>query len=804
MSEAAGQARAAFERGLSLHRQSRLGEAEQCYRQALALQPQNFDALHLLGVIALQQNRAQAALDLIDRALRVNPSNAAAYISMGNARYQLGQHAAAVENYDKALALKPAEEIDAHFNRGAALLELNQVEAAIVSFDRAIAVAPNRAEFHYNRGVALSRLKQFESAVESYDRAILAGFPGAAAHNNRAIALFELQEYEAAVAGYDQAIAIQPSDAQAHSNRGNALRKLERHEAALASSAAALRLQPRNPQWHYNLGTILLDLRRFAEAARSYDAALRLDPTLPEAHYNRGIALHELTQYDEAVASHDRALANRPGFADALYCRGNSLRELKRYEAAVSSYDRAAAINPELRFLIARWYLKMQTCDWDGFDTATAEIAAALGRGEHPSNPFFVLSLSDSASLQYSAAKSWVGRMDGRVAALPPIRRRSFSGKLKIGYFSADFRDHPVASLVAQVIELHDRKRCEVTGISIGPDTRDEMRLRMENAFDRFIDVGRKSDRDIALTAREMELDIAVDLGGHTQYSRPLAFAFRAAPLQVSFLGYPGTMGGEFIDYLVADRTTVPVESRHLYAEKIIYLPDVCLPVDARRVAQARDFSRAELGLPPEGFVYCCFNNTCKITPGVFQSWTRILKCVDGSVLWLSEGNPKSRENLRSEAAARGVDPARLIFAPRMPSLAEHLARHRMADLFLDTLPYNAHSTAVDSLLSGVPILTCVGEAFAARVAASLLRVAEMPELVTASREQYEDRAVALARNPQLMLELKTRLADRERLGRCFDVRRFTSHLEEAYERIHERYRRELPAEHLSVGPPAG
>jgi len=353
------------------------------------------------------------------------------------------------------------------------------------------------------------------------------------------------------------------------------------------------------------------------------------------------------------------------------------------------------------------------------------------------------------------------------------------------------------------LFEAHDRSAFEMTAFSLGPNTGDEMRQRLEGAFDRFLDVCERPDQEIAELARQLELDIAVDLSGYTEHSRPGLFALRVAPLQVSFLGFPGTLRASFIDYVIADRTVIPEWSRGHYLEKIIFMPRSYLVNDSTRPIANHEFSRAALGLPDSDFVYSCFNNSYKLAPRVFDRWMHMLARVEGSVLWLSEGCPTMRDNLRSEAASRGVGRERLVFASRMPSLAERLARHRAADLALDTLPFNGHSTTADALLAGLPVLTCVGGTFAGRVAASLLEAIGLPELVAATHEQYEELAVDLASQPDRLAELRRKLANLRLTTPAFDIRLFTQTLEAAYREIHRRAAAGLPPEDISAQPPS-
>jgi predicted O-linked N-acetylglucosamine transferase (SPINDLY family) len=694
---AAAQAQAKLQQALALHQRGQLAQAQALYEQVLQMQPADFDALHLLGVIAIQTNNLERAVELIGRAIDVNPNNAMAY-----------------------------------YNRGAALRDLKQYEAAIQSYDRAIALKPDYADAYNNRGSALGGLKQHEAAIQSFDKAI----------------------------------ALKPDYAEAYNNRGIALKELAQYAAAL----------------------------------QSYDKAIALTPDYVEAHNNRGVALKELKQYAAALQSYDQAIALKPDHADVYNNRGIALGDLKQHEAAIQSYGRALALKPDCEYLYGmRLHTRMQICDWRDVDDQLAQLAARIERNEKAVMPFAALALSGSLPLQCKVAEIWVQDECPASHALPKIGRRPEHDKIRIGYFSADFRNHPVSFLTAELFETHDRDRFELTAFSFGPDTNDAMRKRLMAAFDRFIDVRSMSDKDVATLARTLEIDIAVDLGGFTKDSRTSIFAMRAAPLQVSYIGYLGTMGAEYIDYLIADNTIIPEEYQKHYSERIVFLPSYQANDSKRRIAD-KAFTREELGLPQTGFVFCCFNNNYKITPGTFDGWMRILKQVDGSVLFLYAENERAAINLKKEAALRGVDAGRLIFGKRLP-VPEYLARYRIADLFLDTLPYNAGTTASDALWAGLPVLTCVGEAFAGRVAASLLNAIHLPELVTSTQEAYEELAIALATNPERLRQIRQKLANNRLTAPLFDTPRFTRHIEAAYTEMYARYQAGLPPAHIFIKP---
>jgi predicted O-linked N-acetylglucosamine transferase (SPINDLY family) len=400
--------------------------------------------------------------------------------------------------------------------------------------------------------------------------------------------------------------------------------------------------------------------------------------------------------------------------------------------------------------------------------------------------------------LQRKASEIWVQDKHPFDDSLGPLVKRAQRDKIRIGYYSADFHNHATAYLMAEFFERHDRSKFELFAFSFGPDKQDGMRQRLTQSFDQFIDVRFNSDKEVAEFSRMLGIDIAVDLKGSTKDHRFGIFSYRAAPVQVSYIGYPGTMGADYIDYLIADKTVVPQEHQKHYSEKIIYLPDSYQVNDRKRVIADKTYTRQELGLPSEGFVFCCFNNNYKITPSVFDSWVRILKAVPNSVLWLFQDNPLAAINLRKEAKARGIDEARLVFAKSMP-LDQHLARHSAADLFLDTLPYNAHTTASDALWAGLPLLTCMGESFASRVAASLLKAVGMPELIANTQEEYEAKAIELAQNPDQLNALKQKLQSNCLSAPLFNTEKITRHIEQAYANVYERYHADLMPENIYV-----
>lgn len=757
---------AKLQQALELHQQGKLPQARTLYQQIVALQPRHFVALHLLGVSYSQAGNPQKALDLIDSAIAIKPDYAEACSNRGNALRDLGQADAALASYDRAIAIKP-DYAEAHYNRANALRDLNRLDAALAGYDRALAFKPDYAEACYNRGVTLQELKLPEAAVASYDRAI----------------------------------ALRPGYAEACYNRGNALRDLQRFEQALASYDLAIAASPDSVELHFNRGVTLHDLRQFEPAVAAYDRAIAIKPDMAQAHYNRGISLQDLKQMEAALASYDCAIAIKPDYAEAHFTRGNVLRELKRWREAMSSYDEAVTLRPDYKYLHgARLHAKMQICDWAGLENQIADLVNMVTAGEKATTPFPLLSLTDTLQTHRKAAEIWVEDRRPENLAVSPFAKLAGQRLAHIGYFSADFRNHPVSILMAGVLAAHDRNRFRISAFSYGPDApRDEVRGRVASAVDEFVDVRNMTDEETSLLARNMGVDIAVDLNGHTGDARTGIFALRAAPLQVNFLGYPATMGARYMDYMLADNTIIPEDFQRFYSEKIVYLPSY-QPNDATRPIAEKRFSRDELGLPETAFVFCCFNHFHKITPAVFDGWMRILKQVEGSVLWLSDGNADAKNNLKKEAALRGIDAARLVFAQRLPRMEDHLSRQRAADLFIDTSPYNAHTTASDALWAGLPVLTCMGESFASRVAASLLNAIRMPELIATTQDQYEALAVELATHPARLADIKRKLGKNRLTTALFDTTAYTRSLEAAYAQMLERHQADLPPDHFYVG----
>jgi predicted O-linked N-acetylglucosamine transferase (SPINDLY family) len=571
------------------------------------------------------------------------------------------------------------------------------------------------------------------------------------------------------------------------------------HEKAALLYRSVLREQPRNYDALYLIGFLYGQQRQFDEAQYFIGEAIKANPFSADAFFLRGFTLQQLDRPQEALACFGEALKLNPHHSGALLDRASCLFRLRRYEEAALDYERLLARDPDSPYARGNLlFSRLHSCDWRDFEAQRSEIRARLAAGARVIAPFDAKALSFTPEEELRAARIWVA---DQCPAKPFLWRGERYGheRIRLAYVSADFHAHAAATLLAGLFEHHDRSRFETIGVSFGPDDGSSMRARLRGAFDRFIEVRAKSDDEIAALMREMEVDIAVDLMGFTEGCRPGIFAARPAPLQVNYLGYPGTMGADHMDYLIADEIVAPQDQRACYAEKIVSLPDTFMPADSRRQLGTRLFTRDEEGLPEKGYVFCCFNASYKITPPIFAIWMRLLSTAEASVLWLGQQSAAARRNLLREAEARGIGRERLVFAGRRDLAADHLARHALADLFLDTLPYNAHATASDALWAGVPVLTCIGEGFAGRVAASLLHAIGLPELIAESLEAYEQAALNLAQDANALAAVRAKLQRNRDTHPLFDTARYTRNLESAYIRMWERHMRGEPPQSFAV-----
>ena len=808
-----------------LHRAGRLEEAEAAYRAMLVRTPDDARTIHNFGLLRAQRGSLDEGLSLIRRSIAIDPSMPLAYYHLGSVLAELGRSEEAVQAFSMAIERKP-DFVDAHFSNGNVLFGLGHLEEAARAFETASSLAPAHIEAILNLGSALQQLGRHDEALAACQRALDAAPDHSGARNNRGNTLRLMGRLDEALAEFDRAITLAPDYALARFNRATVLNALDRHDDALTECTRVLAVASRHAPAHHLRGTILVALDRPSEALASFEAALALEPNMREALHGRTRALLDLTRWEEALRNSEVALALDPGSAVAHNNRGVALLKFRRYDEAKVAFDRAIELEPDAaegyfnrsglyyqqdrldeafadaaaavrrrpdfaEAVAFRFSLAAHLCDWNGRDEDIDRVIAFCRQGRKL-EVFPLLYAADDPALHLLAARRVAEPIKPSLAKTAVFARK----RLRVAYLSADFHDHPVAHQAAELFEAHDRARVEAFGISLWPAANSAFRERLTKAFVQFVDAHERSDFDIARRLADMQIDIAVDLGGYTDRARPEVLAYRPAPITVTYLGYPGTLGSAYIDYIMADARTIPPEDDRYYAENVVRLPGCFMPRDARTCAAPVARSRAEEGLPDDGFVFANFNRTDKITPEVFDLWMRILKAVPGSVLWLNVQNATAKEHLRNEARARQIEPDRLVFAARTPGRAEHLARLALADLFIDTLPYNAHATASDFLGEGVPVLTCAGKTFASRVAASLLDAAGACELVVQSLADYEALALQLARERMRLQTFRDKLFQARNVR---DSHTLARRIETAYFTMWDRRVRGLKPESFTI-----
>jgi predicted O-linked N-acetylglucosamine transferase (SPINDLY family) len=815
--------KALAEEAVRIHQQGDLAGAEKIYLQILNADPGLFGPRYYLGLMRLQQGRNAEAATYLGEALQISPDNLGALMNYGMALQGAGRSPEALEAFDKALTIE-SNLPEAHYNRGVALANMHRFEMAVEAYDRALVMRPEMISALINRGVAQSAMGQLDDALVSYDRVLTMQPGNVMALNNRGLALRAMRRLPESIAAYERALSLQPDYIDARYNMAVALLDSQRAAEALVAFESVMGAQPDNAELFNNRGVALWLLKRPAEALASFERTLAIEAHFAEAWGNRGLALRDLARYDEALASFDMLLTLTPRDPAAWNNRGNVLRDMRRLDDAIDSYGKALAIRPDYVDAVSNrgnlWWtekreyepaiadlrrvllldpehpysqgellhLNMFGADWTDFTAQKSALDDAIRFGQRVARPFMYQALAESPADMQACSRIWARDMYPENPGVPHDRAaRKNHKKIRIGYSSGEFREQAVQILVAGLYDAHDKDKFELVALDNGASDGTAMRERLEKAFDKWIDISGLSDEDAAARIRAEEIDILVNLNGYFGKTRMGVFARRPAPVQVNYLGFPATLGAPYMDYIVADKVVIPDDEQRFYDEKVAILPGCYLANDDKGRTLGKIPSRAEAGLPDKGFVFCNFNNAYKLTPDTFAGWMRILKQVDGSVLWLLDSQAPFADNIRKEAQSHGVAGERIIFAPNKPP-QEHLARTALADLSLDSLPYNAHTTAGDALWAGVPILTRRGSTFVGRVAASLLLNAGLPELVTESQADYEARAIMLASDAEALKALRGKVVAKRDKGELFDTARFTRHMEDAYQQMWQRW----------------
>ena len=796
----------------------RFADAETYLRRALEADSNSAATLQNYAIVLQALHRPAEALERFSQVLRINSNDAEIWNQRGLTLCALRRFGEANHDFERAIELNP-NYAEALCNKGRALATLGRPKDALPGFDRALALEPNFADAWYCRGNACFEIKHYEDARAAFDRALALRPDRVEAWLGLGNACYELKRREEAIAAYDKALTLKPGYAEASNNRATVLLDLKRYSEAIAGFERALRIQADFADAWLGLGGTWYELSEFGKAAAAYEKALSLNPHLVKAWVGRGNILTTFMRYQEALQAFDRALDLDPDYAEMWVARAEVLAGLKRFDEAIVACDRALSLRPELGYAAGtRLNLKLLTCDWTDLEAELTRLADMIRRQQPSSDasadvasdqrigngkvaqPMVMARLTDDPTLLMTSAINWI-----RVyAAHPkPFERAAthHAGKVRLGYISQDFCQHVTGHGVVEMLERHDKERFEMYGFSLTADDGSAVRTRIAAAFDHFHDLSGLGDEAAARRIFDLGIDVLVEIAPLSHGSRPAILAYRPAPIQVNY-GPPGySTGASFMDYIIGDQWTLPLADQEFFCEKIANIPHSWFAHDSTVTISPRVPSRAEEGLPEHGFVFCCFNNSYKITPEFFAIWMRLLREVEGSVLWLAGNNDFAIANLRRAAAEAGIDPGRLVFAQMRSAIEDHLARHHLADLFLDTLPYNAQTTAMDALWAGLPVLTCAGRSFAGRIAQSILHDLDVPELIGEDLAAYERLAIALTRDPQRLRAIRAKVESNQLTTPLFDTGRLCRELEAAYETMVEIWRRGESPRSFSIAP---
>lgn len=686
------------------------------------------------------------------------------------------------------------------FNQALEFHRCGNLTSAKEIYERLLVSHPGNAEVLHLLGVIALQTKDFPRAIGLISKALVINPQMPNAFSNLGNVYKEQKELDKALKCYQCALKIDPLFADALSNIGNIYYEQGSYAEALNFYNRTIEINSYHADAYYNRGNIFLHFSKNPAAVSDYSKALAIDPSIVDAYLNRGQAHKKMGNYPAALADFSRVIEMQPRYAEAYYHRAVTyFADNNHTLVALEDLKKAAQLKPNLDYLLsAIFFHKKAFADWDDLETLGKQLLEMAEKGNKVITPFSFISHFDSLKLQLAVTLSWITTQTNKDASgLSLLQKTPRKERIHLGYFSSDFNEHPVTYASAGLFRHHDKSKFKITGFYFGRK-KDATVESLSKVFDEFYDIADLSDVEVTELARKLKIDIAIDMNGCTSGSRPAVFLNQAAPIQVNYLGYPGTMGTLLMDYIIADEVVIPPESQKYYTEKIAYL-DCFMPHDDQLEVSDKKFTRSELGLPEEGFVFCGFNNSYKITSQIWGQWMDILKGVPKSVLWLSYRNDPTSDNLRKEAQARGVDPARIIFARRMDEVGEHMARLKCANLFLDTYPYNAHTTATAALWAGLPVLTRIGESFASRVAASLLSTCQMPELIVRTPEEYQSMAIDLANNPQKIADFKTRLSGYREKNPLFNSEKYTRKLENLFCQMYERSQSGLIPENLKL-----
>ena len=783
--------------GTSFQELGKLKDTVQCYEKVLELRPNLTGTLNNLGNILRELGRFDEAILNYEKAISIDPNFVEVYFNLGTTFQELNQLKNAIKHYKKAIEIN-SNYHEALNNLGVAYKDLKEFDSAVEAYQMALNIKPDYAEALNNIGIVYKELGQLDDAIKSHKGALNILPEYAEAHNNLGIILIEGKQLNEAIERFKKAIAADANFIEAYNNIGSYYIELNNFDLSLENFQKALLINPNYVEAHNNLGRLFMHLGQLDKAVESFQKSIKIKPNYEYAHNNLGLAYNDLGNWEEAAKCYKRAMTINPSYFEPCANYANLLTDLNDFDEALRIYERANELKPEADYMQGNiLHTKMRICVWDNYSNQLIDLQSKINDGKKVIGPFQLIALIDDPEIQSKVSIIYAQDKYPQNNFLPKMDHYPKHKKIRIGYFSADFREHPVAFLTAELYEIHDRSQFEVHAFSYGPNSEDKFNLRIKAGVDQFHDVSKMSHKEIATLSRSLEIDIAVDLSGTTQNCRTEVFAMSAAPIQTSYIGWLGTMGADYYDYLIAAKGMIPKKNQKYFSEKIAYLPSYQVN-DSKEILPEASLTLEDLGLPKDSFVFCCFNNTYKITPIVFDSWARILKRVEKSVMMIYVANKSAQNNLTKEITNRGVNPERLYFGENLQR-DKYLDRYRLADLFLDTFPYNAGTTASDALKMGLPILTLKGNSFNSREAANIISAVNLSEMIAASQEEYESLAIELAKNPMKYRTIKDKLVDNLPNAPLYNTRLFAKNIESAYKTMFERYHQGLDPDHIYV-----
>jgi len=751
-----------YQQAIQFMQRNELQESEKLLSQVLRINKNIAEVNGLMGVVCGMQNKHQDAIKYLKNAIKVNSNEPSYFINLGNAYDETHNFGESIKCYKKALSLGSSSSI-----------------------------------IYLGLGKAYCEIKNYQSAIEAFESSIKLNNLDNRAWHNLGLTYFKMGRYVEALSKIDQAIEIAAND-EIYITKGDCEYALKNIDKALENYDNAIKFNPKNYEALNSKAVVYRKQMILDKAFECCTKSLDLNPLNHRALMNLGLVLKTFRRHEDAINIFDEILKINPKDTDSLFNKASCLESMDKSQEALDIFEKLFRINP-LHDFLSGFYVNahLRIYSWNNWEKQKTYLKEVLDKDTITCSPFLYLAVSD-VKTQFRAAKKYASQ-EFKAVEVNNCQWKATNRKLRIGYFSADFRQHAVSHLTVELFELHDRNCFEVIGFSFRePAEKDQFGNRVKSSFDQFINLEGVSFDQALKTIRDSEIDIAIDLGGHTEESPLGYFNQYVAPIQISYIGHPGTTGTNFIDYIIADETLIPEQYQQYYSEKIIYMPDCFQANDSKREITKNQFTRADCGLPEDKFIFCCFNNTYKINPMMFDSWMRILNQAPNSILWLLATEPYAEINLLKEVKKRQINPARIFFGQRV-KYDQYLSRFKVPDLFLDTLPFNAGTTASDALWAGLPVLTCLGDSYSGRMAGSLLNAAGMSELITSNLVEYEQLAIDLGNHPEKIKALKIKLEENRFTSPLFNSKVFTKNLERSYKQIYDDYLNNKPKNHVYI-----